>query len=81
VVKDSKQVSQNSAKSAFAWLLTLIELPYAGLTFAPYGSVYILASLLGLWRIEGGRPDGWDIADVALCVLGTPVILFGPRAA
>jgi small multidrug resistance family-3 protein len=69
------------ALAVFAWLLTRIELPYAGRTFAAYGGVYVLASLLWLWLIEGGRPDRWDIAGAALCVLGALVILFGPRAA
>ena len=36
----------------FAILLTRIDLTFAGRTFAAYGGVYIVASLLWLWIIE-----------------------------
>jgi small multidrug resistance family-3 protein len=64
----------------FACLLTLVEAAAAGRAFAAYGGVYIAASLLWLWRIEGVRPDGWDLAGAALCLVGAAVILLGPRA-
>lgn len=37
----------------FPILLTRIEAIFAGRTFAAYGSVYIVASLIWLWLIEG----------------------------
>jgi small multidrug resistance family-3 protein len=30
--------------------------------------------------MEGVRPDRWDIAGAALCLIGAAVILFGPRS-
>jgi len=45
----------------FAVLLTRINSMFAGRTFAAYGGVYIVASLLWLWIIEGQRLDKWDI--------------------
>jgi len=65
----------------FAWALTRVDAAYAGRAYAAYGGVYILASLLWLWRLEGVRPDRWDIAGAVLCLTGAAVILFGPRAA
>jgi small multidrug resistance family-3 protein len=66
---------------AFAWLLTYVESDAAGRTYAAYGGVYIVASLLWLWTIEGARPDRWDILGGAVCLIGAVIILFGPRAA
>jgi small multidrug resistance family-3 protein len=65
----------------FAWLLTLVDSEAAGRAYAAYGGVYICASLGWLWAIEGLRPDRWDVAGAAICLLGAGIILFGPRAA
>lgn len=63
----------------FAFLLTRIEAGFAGRSYAAYGGVYISASLLWLWIIEGQYPDKWDILGGIICLVGTAVILFGPR--
>lgn len=65
----------------FAFLLTRIETSYAGRAFASFGGVFIAASLLWLWAVEGTRPDRWDVIGVAICLVGAGIILFGPRAA
>ena len=69
------------ALAAFAWLLTLAPSDFAGRTYAAYGGVYILASLLWLWAIEGRRPDTWDMIGAALCLIGAAIILLAPRGA
>ena len=63
----------------FAILLSRIDSIFAGRTFAAYGGVYIAASLLWLWLIEGQRPDKWDILGAIICIAGAVVILFGQR--
>lgn len=63
----------------FAWLLTLIDSPAAGRAYAAYGGVYIAASLLWLWLAEGVRPDRWDLTGMAVALLGSAIILAGPR--
>ncbi|MGO4705824.1 YnfA family protein [Microvirga sp. 2MCAF38] len=65
----------------FAYLLTLVETDAAGRAYAAYGGVYIVASLLWLWAIEGVRPDRWDVVGGCICLLGAAIILFGPRTA
>lgn len=65
----------------FAWLLTRIDSASAGRTYAAYGGVYIVASLVWLWLAEGVRPDRWDLLGASICLLGASVILFGPRTA
>lgn len=63
----------------FAWLLTLIDSEAAGRAYAAYGGVYIAASLLWLWLAEGVRPDRWDLTGMAVALIGSAIILAGPR--
>jgi len=70
-----------AALAAFAWLLTLAPAEHAGRAYAAYGGVYILASLLWLWAVEGRIPDRWDMIGGALAVVAAGIILFGPRGA
>jgi small multidrug resistance family-3 protein len=65
----------------FAYLLTKIDVAFAGRAYAAYGGVYIAASLLWLWLFEGTRPDRWDLAGALVCLVGAGIILFGPRGA
>ncbi len=65
----------------FAYLLTHVDVEHAGRAYAAYGGVYIGASLLWLWLIEGARPDRWDVIGAAVCLAGAGLILFGPRSA
>ena len=63
----------------FAYLLTLIDSPAAGRAYAAYGGIYIASSLMWLWLFEGHRPDRWDLSGGLICLLGTAIILCGPR--
>lgn len=65
----------------FAWLLTRVESAAAGRAFAAYGGIYIAASLGWMWAVEGMRPDRWDYAGAAFCLIGSMIILLAPRAA
>lgn len=58
----------------FAWLLTLVPSEAAGRAYAAYGGVYIAASLIWLWLIEGQRPDRFDLVGAAICLIGAAVI-------
>lgn len=63
----------------FAWLLTLVESDAAGRAYAAYGGVYVAAALAWLMLVEGVRPDRWDLLGSAVCLIGTAIILAGPR--
>jgi small multidrug resistance family-3 protein len=63
----------------FAWLLTLVPSEAAGRAYAAYGGVYIAASLVWLWLAEGQRPDRFDLAGAAICLVGAAVILLPQR--
>ena len=65
--------------AAFAWLLTLVDASHAGRAYAAYGGVYIVASLMWLWAMEGAQPDRWDLIGASVCVAGAVIILYGPR--
>jgi|SRR5581483_4295154 len=70
-----------AALAIFAIALTRVESSNAGRAYAAYGGVYIVGSILWLWGIEGVRPDRWDILGVSVALLGSVIILFGPRGA
>ena len=65
--------------AAFAWLLTLVPSDAAGRAYAAYGGVYIAASILWLWLIEGQRPDRWDLTGLVACLVGSAIILLPSR--
>jgi small multidrug resistance family-3 protein len=68
------------ALAGFAYLLTLVDSPFAGRAYAAYGGVYIASAVIWAPVMEGHRPDHWDLAGAAICLVGMAVILFGPRA-
>jgi len=63
----------------FAYALTKVDSDHAGRAYAAYGGVYIVSSLLWLWGVEKSHPDRWDAIGAAICIVGSLVILFGPR--
>ena len=65
--------------AGFAWLLTRIDADQAGRAFAAYGGVYIAASLVWLWAVEGSLPTRWDLAGGAVSLAGAAIILAGAR--
>jgi len=65
----------------FAWALTRIDSAAAGRAFAAYGGIYIACSLGWMWAVEGARPDRWDMIGALFCIVGSAVILLGPRTA
>ena len=69
------------ALAAFAFLLTRIDVDMAGRAYAAYGGIYIAATIVWLWLVEGTLPDRWDIAGATICLAGALVILFAPHRA
>ena len=61
-----------------AWLLTLHGTA-TGRVYAAYGGVYIGAAIAWLWAVDGVRPSAWDMAGVAVALLGMAIIAFQPR--
>lgn len=65
----------------FGWLLTRVDVDFAGRAYAVYGGIYIAASLLWLWTVEGRVPDRWDLIGAGVAVTGAMIILYMPRSA
>ena len=66
-------------KGTFAWLLTLHAAP-SGRVYAAYGGVYVAVALGWLWTVDGVRPSNWDMAGVAVTLLGMVIIAYQPGA-
>ncbi|MCO6440867.1 MAG: YnfA family protein [Nitrococcus mobilis] len=65
--------------AVFAFLLTLVDVDFAGRAYAAYGGIYIAASLTWLWLVEGHAPERGDVIGVAVCLVGVCIILFSAR--
>ena len=46
-----------------------------GRAYAAYGGIYIAASLVWLWTVEGQIPTRADLLDAALAIVGALVIV------
>lgn len=63
----------------FARLLTHADVAFAGRAYAVYGGIYIAATLLWLWGVEGRAPDPWDALGAAVAIAGAMINLYAPR--
>jgi small multidrug resistance family-3 protein len=68
-----------AALGAYGFVATLQDDPHFGRILAAYGGVFVAGSLLGIVA-DGFRPDRYDLAGVAICLLGVAVIMFAPRS-
>ncbi|MFQ5689399.1 MAG: YnfA family protein [Gemmatimonadota bacterium] len=50
-----------------------------GRVYAAYGGVFVVASLLWGWWIDGHAPDRPDTLGALLCLCGVAVIMYWPR--
>jgi small multidrug resistance family-3 protein len=65
----------------FAVALTRVDSAFAGRTYAAYGGIYIVSSLLWLWIVEHQRPNSTDLLGAGLAIAGALVIIsFAQRA-
>jgi small multidrug resistance family-3 protein len=52
-----------------------------GRVLAAYGGVFIVGSLVWGMIFDGFRPDRYDVAGAAVCLIGVAVIMYVPRGA
>lgn len=64
---------------AFAYLLAKIDVAFAGKAYAVYGGIYIAASLVWLWAVEGNMPTKWDVIGSLVSIAGALIILLNAR--
>ena len=66
---------------SFAVSLTRADTALAGRVYAAYGGIYIAASLMWLWLVEGEPPTKTDMFGAGLAIIGALVIIgLAPRA-
>jgi small multidrug resistance family-3 protein len=51
-----------------------------GRVLAAYGGVFVAGSLVWAVIMDGFRPDRWDVAGAAICLLGVLTIMYAPRS-
>jgi small multidrug resistance family-3 protein len=50
-----------------------------GRIYAAYGGIFVVASLLWGWGVDGFRPDRYDVVGAAIVLVGVGFIYFAPR--
>ena len=50
-----------------------------GRVLAAYGGVFIIGSLAWGMVFDGFKPDRYDLAGAAVCLVGVAVIMYAPR--
>jgi small multidrug resistance family-3 protein len=68
-----------AALAAYGFVATLQEDAAFGRVLAAYGGIFVAGSLAWGVVADGYRPDRWDLAGAALCLVGVSVIMFAPR--
>jgi small multidrug resistance family-3 protein len=63
----------------FASALTRVDAAFAGRTFAAYGGIYIVSSLVWMAVVERAAPRATDFVGAFVCLLGAAIILYGAR--
>ncbi|HEY9632519.1 MAG TPA: YnfA family protein [Coleofasciculaceae cyanobacterium] len=51
-----------------------------GRVYAAYGGVFIVLSILWGWKIDGVRPDKFDVLGSWITLLGVLIIMYAPRS-
>jgi small multidrug resistance family-3 protein len=67
------------ALGAYGFVATFQSDPHFGRVLAAYGGVFVAGSLVWGLVMDGFRPDHWDLAGAAICLVGVAVIMYAPR--
>ena len=68
------------ALGLYGFVATLQPDPNFGRILAAYGGVFVAGSLAWGVVADGFRPDRWDLAGAAVCLLGVGLIMYAPRS-
>ncbi|MDR2272065.1 MAG: YnfA family protein [Sphingobacterium sp.] len=49
-------------------------------TYATYGGIFIVLSLLWAWKVDGFKPDRYDIIGAFIALVGVCIIFYAPRS-
>ncbi|MFD2937808.1 YnfA family protein [Spirosoma flavum] len=51
-----------------------------GRVYATYGGFFIIMALLWAWKVDGFRPDRYDIIGALIALVGVCIIYYTPRS-
>jgi len=51
-----------------------------GRVYATYGGIFIVMALIWAWKVDGFKPDRWDIIGAAIALIGACIIIYMPRS-
>lgn len=50
-----------------------------GRVYAAYGGVFIILALFWAWKVDGFKPDKYDIIGATIALIGACIIIYMPR--
>ncbi|MEV0002760.1 YnfA family protein [Micromonospora sp. NPDC050980] len=68
------------ALGVYGFVATLQPDPNFGRILAAYGGVFVAGSLAWGMFVDKFRPDRYDLAGAAVCLVGVSIIMYAPRA-
>lgn len=68
-----------AALAGYGAVAALQPASHFGRVLAAYGGVFIIGSLLWGMAFDGFRPDRFDVAGAAVCLVGVALIMYAPR--
>ncbi len=63
----------------YGFVATLQDDAHFGRILAAYGGIFVAGSLAWGVLVDGFRPDRFDLAGAAICLVGVGVIMYAPR--
>lgn len=69
------------ALGLYGFVATLQPDAHFGRILAAYGGIFVAGSLAWGTVVDKFKPDRYDIAGAALCLVGVAVIIYAPRGA
>jgi small multidrug resistance family-3 protein len=67
------------ALAAYGFVATLQPDANFGRILAAYGGIFVAGSLAWGRFVDGFRPDRFDLAGAAICLVGVAVVMYAPR--
>ncbi|HAF35234.1 MULTISPECIES: YnfA family protein [Sphingobacterium] len=49
-------------------------------TYATYGGIFIVLSILWAWKVDDFKPDRYDILGALIALIGVCIIFYAPRS-
>jgi small multidrug resistance family-3 protein len=68
-----------AALGAYGFVATFQDDNNFGRILAAYGGIFVAGSLAWAIALDGFRPDRFDYAGAAVCLVGVGVIMYAPR--